>query len=254
MTTQTPETLAAIAELKSLGFEEPSTEAPRRLITSVSGHEKTGKTHFGLSAPPPIFYFDIDVGSEGVVEKFKAQGKEIYTYKIRIPKPTGPKDMKDKDIWITMWDDLKVRLAKCVKANRGAVVMDTASEMWDLLRLARFHKLTQVMPNQYGPVNAEAKSVIRWAYESDMSAVFLHKVKPEYVNDTRTGKYERSGFKDMEYDVQANVETFFTHGEGGAPGVFSLWVRNCRQNMTVAGNTLQGPMCNFDFLLKRVHD
>ena len=42
-----------------------------RLIVSVEGLEKRGKTHFAMTAPPPIAYFDMDIGAEGVVNKFE---------------------------------------------------------------------------------------------------------------------------------------------------------------------------------------
>ncbi|KKL19654.1 hypothetical protein LCGC14_2463260, partial [marine sediment metagenome] len=40
-----------IEELKRLGFEPASTEIPRRLIASIAGHTKTGRTHLALTAP-----------------------------------------------------------------------------------------------------------------------------------------------------------------------------------------------------------
>ena len=52
-------------------------ELPRRLVMRISAHEKDGKTHFGLTAPPPIGVMNIDRGLEGVVEKF-AKVKEIH--------------------------------------------------------------------------------------------------------------------------------------------------------------------------------
>jgi hypothetical protein len=60
------------AKLKSLGFSDAVVETPYRLIASVSGKEKTGKTHFALTAPEPIIFFNIDVGTEGVVGKFQS--------------------------------------------------------------------------------------------------------------------------------------------------------------------------------------
>ena len=60
------------------------------------------------------------------------------------------------------------------------ISVDTATELWELLRMARFGKLTQVMPYQYGPVNAEFRSLIRMAYASDKNLILLHKMRKVY--------------------------------------------------------------------------
>ncbi len=53
----------------------------------------------------------------------------------------------------------------CFKALESkeikSIVIDTASEAWELVRLARFGKLTQVMPQHYGPVNTEFRDMIK---------------------------------------------------------------------------------------------
>ena len=72
-------------EMRGLGFRKAGADAIRhRLIISVDGHEKQGKSHFALTAPQPIALFDVDTGLEGVVEKFE-HTKGIYqnTYRFR---------------------------------------------------------------------------------------------------------------------------------------------------------------------------
>ena len=39
-----------IQQLRALGFSDDKMERPRRLVASVDGREKTGKTHFALTA------------------------------------------------------------------------------------------------------------------------------------------------------------------------------------------------------------
>ncbi len=43
--------------LLALRFKPKKADPQKRLIIQVEGHEKTGKTHFALSAPGPIAYF-----------------------------------------------------------------------------------------------------------------------------------------------------------------------------------------------------
>ena len=51
---------------------------PKRLVISLAGFEKTGKTHLAFTGKSPIVIFNLDLGTEGVIEKFQAAGKEIY--------------------------------------------------------------------------------------------------------------------------------------------------------------------------------
>jgi hypothetical protein len=216
-----------------------STGVKSRLIVSVSGMEKQGKTHFALTAPDPMALFDMDMGLEGVVQKFSK--KTIWTadYKI-IP--------NDPNSWEVTWEKLRSSY-KQVLTNQAirTVVVDTATEQWELLRLARFGKLTQVMPHNYGPVNAEYREMIRQAYLSDKNLVLIHKMKNEYLNDKRTGRKERAGFADTAFLVQMNVEVW-----RDADGVFGLTIVDSRQNPDLCGMELQGSACDWENLYSLV--
>lgn len=247
--------MTTTAELKALGFDDEAKEIPKRLIGSVSGHEKTGKTHFALTAPPPILFFNVDIGTEGVVEKFQLGTKEIaakqvFVYDVRFSKTAGIQAQAD---YATLWADLKLKLAKAWSLSEGTVIMDTASEAHELSRLAAFGKLTQVMPHHYGPVNAEWRELIRLAYDSPMNTILIHKLRPKYINDQRTNQYEVKGFGETGYLVQANLETLREDQEGTMPK-WGLRINDCRQNPRLNGTEFwQAPMNTFEFLLKLVH-
>ena len=243
------------AELKALGFNDEVSEVPRRLIASLEGHEKAGKTHIALTAPAPILFFNIDVGTEGVVEKFQTgtkdiAAKQVFVYDVRFSKALGVQVQAD---YATIWQDLKVKLAKAWSMGAGTVVIDTASEAHELSRLAAFGKLTQVLPHHYGPVNAEWRELIRLAYDSPMNTILIHKLKVKYVNEQRTNQYEVKGFGETGYLVQANLVAMREDEEGVMPK-WGLRVRDCRQNPSLNGSEFwQPPMNNFEFLLKLVH-
>jgi len=238
-----------IAQLEALGFSDDLVEKPRRLIASVTGREKTGKTHFALTAPPPIFFFDIDIGTEGVVHKFQEQGKQVFLYDVRVPKGA------EKSVYQPMWGGVRQRLSLAYTLKRGTVIVDTSSEGFELARLAHFGKLTQVMPHHYTEVNSEWRELMRQAYDSDMNTIFIHKMKPKYVNNVRTGEYELAGFGEMPYLSQINLVTHRQDSdEEGAFPDFSVSVTDCRHNAALNGQVLRGPMCDFAFLLGIVHD
>jgi hypothetical protein len=232
-----------MSELKKLGFvDSKDRDVYPRIILSISALEKQGKTHFALTAPGPIAMFSTDIGEEGVVGKFK---KKIMILDVaRIDEDAAEKAPLE-------WDKFKKAYNHCLRSKEvRSIVIDTATEIWELLRMARFGRLTQVMPYQYGPVNAEYRTLIRDAYNFDKNLILIHKMKAQYVNDKRTGEWERSGFSDTGFLVQVNTQIYRYAPEDG--GAFCLWVKDCRQNPELAGEVLEGDLCTFPMLAMMV--
>lgn len=228
-------------QLKKLGFQSPNDRATlNRIIMSISGLEKQGKTHFALTAPGPIAIFSTDIGDEGVVEKVK--GKEIQILDVaRVGNETPVEEAAAE------FERFKTAYTAILRdGDFKTIVLDTATEIWELLRMARFGKLTQVMPYQYGPVNAEYRHLIRDAYGYDKNLILLHKMKPMYVNDKRTADYERAGFGDTGFLVQVNAEVYrYSRDDGGD---FAIYIKDCRQNQNLAEEEFVGEMCNFPMI------
>jgi len=237
---------AVITQLKAMGFSDEYVETPRRLICALEGLEFVGKTHFSLTAPEPIIFNDVDLGTEGVINKFQEQGKQILYHRIRVPKSA------DKDIYETLWNEFKNRIYKAYTLKRGTVVWDTESEINELARLAKFGKLTQVMPHHYQQVNRELRDIIDYAYDAPINTIFIRKLKSKWVDNVRTREYEASGWADMDYKCQVTLRLFKEETDEGSQ--FCAQIKKCRQNPDVAGEILRGPMCNFEFLLGLVHD
>lgn len=223
------------------GFVDAKTiKTKDRLILSVCGLEKCGKTHFSLTATPPIATFSTDVGEEGVVQKFRDKDVSImYLKRLSEDDPdVGGQSAEEFNRFRTAY--LRLLRGKEVKT----VVLDTATEIWELLRLARFGRLTQVMPYQYGPVNAEFRALIREAYKYDKNLILLHKMRPVYINDKRVDKHERAGFSDTGFLVQVNTRITYDKDEE----VFDLEIEDCRHNPYLAGEIMSGPLCDFEML------
>jgi hypothetical protein len=211
------------------------------IISAVDGQEKNGKTHLGLTMPGPIAIINSDTGLEGVVEKFENE-KAIVKFDF------DHRDANNYKQWEKMWVDVKKAYRNALRSKDiRSILCDTGTEMWELIRLARFGKLDQVMPHHYGPVNKEFRDLIREAYDSDKNVMFLHKMKQEYVNDKFTGKYERAGMKDMAYLVQVNMRTFWT--EDG----FAVKIIDCRQNAALKGEVITEPLNDFLTIAQMVY-
>jgi hypothetical protein len=226
-----PKTPSLITDgsIAGTSFQRMEPNARRRLIVSVQGQEKTGKTHFALTAPGPIAFQDIDIGTEGVVDKPEFAGKEIHLAEYALDFPFEQKTAEQA--WKQFLNDYKGQLGSTVRT----AIIDNATEMWDLMRVAKFGRLTQVLPHLYATVNSEFRGMLRLAYKSDVNLILVHKVKKEYINEQWNGKYERSGFNDIGYLVQVMVETY---KEGGK---WFVRVIACRQNPAIEGQVIESP-------------
>jgi hypothetical protein len=235
----------SVDKMKSKGFTLANDLSSQpRIIASISGLEKQGKTHFSLTAPGPIAMFSTDIGEEGVVEKFM-DDKKIYIMHIdRVDEDSAEQAPKEYSRFHTAYLDML--RGKEVRT----ILIDTATEIWEILRMARFGRLTQVMPYQYGPVNAEYRALIREAYTYDKTLILTHKMKPQYINDKRTGEYDRAGFGDTGFLVQVNAQVYRYLPQDG--GEFAIFVKDCRQEPSLAGEEFTGPMCTFPMLASMV--
>ena len=227
---------------KTTGLVRSTGEVKRRIILSVEAREKRGKSNFALTAPSPHAIFDFDTGLEGVLEKF-SRTQEIYIGDYRRDKGL----ILNQAEWQAQWLKFKKEYVAALSSPTiRTVTIDTATEAWETLRLAKFGKLSQVMPNQYGPANDEYREMVRVAFGSDKNLILLHKMKEEYVASKAspaianwTGGYVRAGFKDSPYLVQMNL--FLDRTEDG----FLCRIIDCRQNPMIAGMELYGDDITF---------
>lgn len=226
--------------IESLGFKKADMSVMHRLIVNVMAREKSGKTHFALTAPGPIVLFNFDFGLEGVINKFNK--KPIYASEYRINEISPDK-------YAAEWERFKRENKAAMNEKQvRTIIWDTGTEVWELIRMARFGKLTQVMPHQYGPVNSEMRTLVRDAYSSDKNLIVLHKMGIQYVNNNPTDKYVMAGFKDIPYNVQVNCLAWREDGGGD----FHLEISDCRQNSDMAGLDMVGDMINFQNLAMMV--
>lgn len=239
---------AALAGTSFSFEEEPIRE---RLIISVEGREKQGKTHFALTAPGPICYQSIDIGTEGVIQKFPDKKVMLANYDVEVSRKLRE---AGEDAVIThiaqQWEKFVDDYYAALKAGVRTIVWDTASEVWEFLRLARLGKLTQVMPKNYTEVNNEFRGLLRKAYSHDSNLILLHKSKEQWedvptdrgVKSRKTGAYERKGMNDVGFLVQAMVlcyrEEVENEKSGKTESQFSVKILDSRHNPEANGEDL----------------
>jgi hypothetical protein len=220
------------AKLKSLGVRKADNNVYPRLILDLCGRPKQGKTHFALTAPGKILILNTDIGLEGVVHKFTAQ-KHIEILDFRVPyNMTEACTERDrvKNVWKIGMESGEIR----------TVIVDTATDLWDLFKIAEFGKLTPGGADvqfKWGSVNREYQALLRTAYDTKtVNLILIHQTKKKYIKmpeDNQShwnGEYERAGFSKMEYIVQINAEVYRDHDK-----VFHIKIDDCRQNPDMAG-------------------
>jgi hypothetical protein len=229
------------------GFELVVDVKPiRRMVVGLTAGPGCGKTNFLLTAPDPIALYDMDTGTRGVIEKFVASGKKIYRSKFDYR--TVDKGI-DINAAVEMWDRYRKTWKDWIqRSDTKTIACDTGTEMWELARLARLGKLSNVMPHNYGPVNAEFYDLIRLSDIYHKNFIFTHKVKEQYVNDKFTGKYVRAGFKDMDFIIEVGLDLW------KQDGVFYATINKCRPRPELEGEVLEGDAVCWDVLEMMVFD
>jgi hypothetical protein len=237
--------------------------------------EKSGKTHFALTAPARkvgnregIGMFAYDTGGvEGVVQKFQ-KTKRIFLSECRVEIPKMPAQgayaswsVQEAQQIATnaekMWQVFYGKYQEAVARFR-TVILDTSTDVYALLRLAKFGKLTEVKPQHYEPINRIMEEMINMAYSEGVNLVMIHKMKPEWANNQLTGKIKAQGYGDAVFKSQVNVR--LSHDfveppvlEDGSPNPeagkvkFSALIKpqGCRPNPDAEQLLFVQPDCSF---------
>lgn len=225
------------------GFETYTPQAMTRIMAINSGQEKNGKTEWAFSAPAPLAVISFDPGTLRIVNKHAQQGRRIIPCWMRVDRKDLMSDHQKN------WDTVQ-RAVDAVLSDTSirSLVIDTGTEMWDLLRLKMFGKLEQVMPHKYVEANAEMRRFIKGIYDSrlDLITVFPHKVKKEYKSDKKgdkdiwTGGYEFAGWNDFPFHADLIIRNFRDDtAEDGEP--FKVLIKDCGPEAALNNMTFSGP-------------
>lgn len=181
-------------------FSKYQPKLVRKACISVEGREKRGKTHFALTAPGPIVYINLDEGLDRVQPNVKFPNLDLRVVDIPSFSRDGHPDRVAEEA-LKVWEYLKEVHVNALESAR-TVVYDSFTEMWELVRLARFGKLTQVQWFHYGPINREFHDFIREFSRHNANLILLHKVMAEKdASGNATGGFDRKSFNHIGFDV-----------------------------------------------------
>lgn len=199
-------------------WEDAPTEITRKVVfVDVYGETGTGRTSFALHAPGPIALAHTAEKIDGIIQPFAAK-KTIKTLNFG-GVFSGTKEQISQAanaIWMNFLAKWNVAMDDWAKT----VIMDTGTEGWELIRLARFGELNPQGRTDalYGKVNAEWCSPFkRFRWQDRCNVITIHQAKDEYVDkrgpngktvSSRTGRTIHAGMKQMRYmaDVVVRME------------------------------------------------
>lgn len=223
----------------------------RSALILVWGDTGTGRTTLGLSAPGPIAIFHAGEKLPGIIEPFAKKigphgnGKDgVHNFTTNFK---GGEDEIKKQAMPVLANFHKA----WVEANSWArtKILDTHTDLYKLVRLARFGKVAQVKPIHYGPVNAEILGFFgdfRSHYDPGYNIVAIGKATDEYKADQATGKREQSGQKEIPNCADIIVRTV------KAKGTFKAIIEKGWMNAWTEGTELENEDINWGTLLETV--
>lgn len=228
------------------------------IILALDGFTKVGKTTFALTAPGPIAYLDLNLRAMGVIEPF-SEVKDIYQIQIAVPQTTSKKGMAasgglnviqtaNTEQCEAQWD-LFVNSYKnaLVRREIRSIIIDTATEAYDLTKLARFGRLQQVDPFHWGPVKREFADLVKMGYAARKNVLWIHNLKADF----KTGQPKRDGLTSLDTNVQMNVTAYYDDDTNE----YCVRIDDCGINAELnhTGEVLCGDMCSFPFLASLVY-
>jgi hypothetical protein len=230
--------------LNSGDFDEIPDDYAKQLVLGVCGMDKSGKTHFSMTAPDPLVYFDIDIGTEGVVQKFKQQGKEIARCSLAIPQMIHKKSSE------RIMAEAKVQVEKFTRAYMAAlatpevrsIVIDNSTSLFELVLLSHFGKTLQIPKHLRTLPNLEMAQLVRAPLDDpkcNVNVIHILQMRKLYRNDSWDGKtFEWAGYNKMAYLVQAMLEV----RKNSKARTFELEVLSSRHSAALDGEvwTLAG--------------
>jgi hypothetical protein len=183
-----------IPGLERSDFTVPSQHIPTRIIASVQGPTKSGKSTFPFWGPGPIAVFDFDRRLETVVQramngKLTGVPKEIVYIPFKMPDIDIRSTKQDSSVLRHAGEmlekfkrNLKLALESSMKKDGVRTIsIDTATELKDVRTCAEFGRLIGIQPRDLGGVNQDMRDWMRMGEDYNANVIWVHHVKDEWI-------------------------------------------------------------------------
>ena len=252
--------------LAAAGFTAEVKPREASVVINLAGVEGTGKTHWALTGPKPLFYQSTDFGDEGVIQK--ASGQIIRPskgdYKLAIPhefrafvdRAESDAERKTREgrlanyVHDSFYTPFFNDYTAAIKQGVRTVVWDTALEVWEFVRLSVYGRAATNRDDLKTEANSKMKELIRLANVANVNLIMVNRLKPKWdsyydqsgaVKWRQTSDWEMQGYDKSPELVALSLWTKFTPGGDGG---FELMVKKCRDNPDYVGTTI--PAMPFD--------
>lgn len=236
------------------------------LIVATDGLPRTGKTRFAATAPDPIGVLINDRNSRWTFAKHAEEtGKKIVGPDrdfIRVEEPIKLARLSVDDAikyYRKHVDDFKMEYFRMLddKSIR-TIVIDTGTQLSEDILFANYGRNLRVMPRDRGAYNQEIKDML---VACNKNLIVIHQSREVWVNDQVVpGKYERTGYKRISYEMNVCVQHFkdkATHNKdcaGSENGCVCYGIRigECQANPELDGEKIIGRKATFPHLARRI--
>lgn len=169
----------------------------------IYGSAGSGKTHFAMTAPAPIYILDSERGSILLKENFPNKDIKILTaYKT------------DEVSTYEMFDNAINKIIELAKEGKvKTVVMDSSTDFWESVQNYAKIKLWKLsitdrlkMQFDWGKINQLYYKNIKKLILSDVNVIITARSKEVYAGANPTGNYEAKTQKDTAYWADICIE------------------------------------------------
>ena len=223
-----------------------------RMIVALWGGEKTGKTHFCLTAPQPIYLINTDHGYRELLRRPEFRDLDILVEDIcEDPAAGALGSFEAAQPALALFHETYMGWIQELKQHTGTIIIDNASFLWDLVQYVkleeakreRFDKQSKAKTVDelrdsrfdYGPVNHYYNVMMRAIYNTQGNLILTHSAKSKYdERGQELGQLQMQGFRGTGSIVQAVCQTYkdkgafklvVTHSRH-APGQEGIWTQN----------------------------
>lgn len=244
------------------GFTAVEPPKHKRVIASIFGAQKTGKTSLSLTWPKPIIALNLDMGLDELFMTRPELFGDVQQKKLAMNELTDPETW---GVLLNEFHDAYLDALAYADDVGGTVVVDTTTQLWQVVQCVKIEhvraaRLEKAMTRTYKGNNAETyraeaieraekPSQLDWQQANSfmggllrrpfhlerVSAVYINRAKPLYDGTQKTDVLEYHGFGEMPAIVQVHIETYKKGGNHFAR------INDCRFNSELAGVEIVDP-------------
>lgn len=186
---------------------EVYTTRPRGVI-NIQGLEKSLKTTLALSVEEPIYVLAFEKRTLQTADTEAKKGKTIYSVDLT-DWTTGGLVAGNRKSAEDIWAEFTMSFIGAMQhPDIASVVIDPFTIGYDVARLARLGKLSQVPPMFYEHLNSELSTLFWNADTYGKNLIVVNTMGEEWINKAPTGNYKMDGWRHTPQAVQVNIQTW----------------------------------------------